>query len=134
MKFKTNQNTEIIIVDLCMRISAQTELYRMGFSLSQKTPLDCYTGDSDSSGFLSYGVDWYFFLFHVYFNSLTLSISHLFSLVIVLIYDFLTYFSSSVQAISVPTFPVRLLRKDVKVLPATEVKDWRWELILVYYF
>lgn len=127
MKFKTNQNTETIIIDLFTRISAQTELCKNGFQSSPKAlhwiHMNYYTGDKDSSGFLSHGIVLYFvFPSHVYFTSLTSHISP-FSSLIFLIYVFLTNFSSSVQAISSPTSSVRrLLKKDAKVLPATKTK------------
>lgn len=51
MKFKTNQNTETIVVDLWIRISAQTELYKNGFQYFPKTP----TGFNNSYEFLYWG-------------------------------------------------------------------------------
>lgn len=141
MKFKTKQNTETIIVDLCMRISAHTEWYKNGFQSSPIKPTGSIwiiiLGIGIVLVFLSHGMDLYFwFPSQVYFTSLISSISPLASLIF-LIYVFLTNASSSVQAISPasPTFPVRrLLKKDAKVLPATEMKNWRWELVFVYCF
>lgn len=51
MKFKTYQNTETITVDLCMRISAQTELYKNRFQYSPKNS----TGFNNSYELLYWG-------------------------------------------------------------------------------
>lgn len=60
MKFKTNQNTETLMADFCLRISAQTELYYNGFQSSQKNHwihMNYCIGDGDSFGVLSHGTE-----------------------------------------------------------------------------